>query len=99
MRMLRRFAVAVALMFVSAAAFAATQGGTMPVPVPLFPPNNWWNTDISNAPVDANSASFITFIVPTIGLRPDFGGNDGVSGDVFGFPFIIVDGSQPKLTV
>jgi hypothetical protein len=48
--------------------------------------------------VDSSSASFITFIGPTKGLHPDFGGDAG-GGDVYGFPFIIVDGAQPKKTV
>jgi hypothetical protein len=77
---------------------AATEGGAIPVPLPLFPANNWWNTDVSNAPLDANSANFIQFIGPTRGLHPDFGGDAG-GGDVYGFPFIIVDGSQAKKTV
>lgn len=70
----------------------------MPVPLPLFPPNNWWNTDISAAPVDDDSADYIQFIGPTTGLHPDFGGDAG-GGDVYGFPFIVVDGAQPKKTV
>src|SRR5258708_21950017 len=79
--------------------FAATEGGAIPVPLPLFPANNWWNTDVSNAPLDANSANFITFIGGAgRGLHPDFGGDAG-GGDVYGFPFIIVDGSQAKKTV
>jgi len=79
--------------------FAATEGGAIPVPLPLFPANNWWNTDVSNAPLDSNSANFITFIGGAArGLHPDFGGDAG-GGDVYGFPFIIVDGSQAKKTV
>ena len=70
----------------------------MPVPKPLFPANNWWNVDVSAAPLDPSSAAYITFIGPTRGLHPDFGGDAG-GGDVYGFPFIVVDGSQPKLTV
>lgn len=78
---------------------AATQGGAVPVPLPLFPPNNWWNIDISNAPVDPSSASYY----PRMGgedraLHPDFGGDAG-DGYVYGFPFIKVDGSQPKVMV
>ena len=98
--MLRRLSVAVFLSLVAMPLCAATQGGAMPVPLPLFPSNNWWNTDVSAAPLDANSANFITFIVPTTGLRPDFGGNDpDIPGNVFGFPFIVVDGAQAKKTV
>ena len=96
--MLRRLSLAVFLLILSMPASAATQGGTIPVPLPLFPANNWWNTDVSNAPLDANSANFIQFIGPTTGLHPDFGGDAG-GGDVYGFPFIVVDGTQAKKTV
>ena len=51
-----------------------TQGAPIPAPLPVFPANNWWNTDISQAPVDANSANFINFIGATRRLHPDFGG-------------------------
>lgn len=74
------------------------QGAPIPVPLPLFPQNNWWNLDITNAPVDPSSSTYINFIGPTKGMHPDFGGDAG-DGDVYGFPYIIVDGSQPKLTV
>jgi hypothetical protein len=86
-------------LIVAMQSFAATEGGAIPVPLPLFPANTWWNTDVSNAPLDVNSANFITFIGgATRGLHPDFGGDAG-GGDVYGFPFIIVDGSQAKKTV
>ena len=78
--------------------FAAQQGASLTGPQPLFPPNNWWNTDISAAPVDTSSASYITFIGSTRGLHPDFGGDAG-GGDVYGFPVITVDGKQAKKAV
>jgi hypothetical protein len=101
--MLRPFAlvallVLVVLTLIALPVFAATEGGSVPVPLPLFPANNWWNTDVSLAPVDSNSGNFIQFIGPTLGLHPDFGGDAG-GGDVYGFPFIIVDGTQAKKTV
>ena len=72
-----------------------------PGPLPLFPPTNWWNTEITSAPVDAGSAAFIGYI-NTGGvkhLHPDFGGTlaDGVS--IYGFPYAVVDGSQAQKTV
>lgn len=97
---LGRFSLVIGLAVASlTASAAAIQGGTMPVPLPLFPANNWWNTDISAAPLDSNSANYIQFIggIAT-GLHPDFGGDAG-GGDVYGFPFIVVDGAQPKKTV
>src|SRR5689334_10517511 len=39
---------------------AATPGGTLPGPLPLFPPTNWWNVDVSGAPLDPGSGAFIT---------------------------------------
>jgi len=79
-------------------ASAATIGGPLPSPPPLFPKSNWWNLDVSKAPVDPNSTAFLNFMGMNTPLHPDFGGNDGPV-DVFGFPYITVDSSQPKLTV
>jgi len=76
--------------------------GAAPAPLPLFPPDNWWNTDISAAPVDPNSASFIAFINNggTRHLHPDFGGEVSPgSVAIYGMPYAIVDGAQPKLAV
>ncbi|MFP5245333.1 MAG: hypothetical protein ACLGH0_01470, partial [Thermoanaerobaculia bacterium] len=95
---MRRLLGLVLLVVCPFAASAATQGGPIPVPLPLFPGNNWWNLDISNAPVAQNSQSFINFIGTNQQLHPDFGGDAG-DGEVYGMPFIIVAGSQPKLTV
>ncbi len=81
------------------AAAAAPQqlGGTLPPPLPLFPPDNWWNEDISAVPVDPSSASLIDFIGGTgTPLHPDFGGDDpSTSYSIYGFPYIVVPGSQP----
>ena len=100
--MIYRACVAAALLLCCMSASAATQGGPIPVPLPLFPPNNWWNIDISAAPVDANSASYINFIQQPYelprGLHPDFGGDAG-GGNVYGIPFILVDAAQAKLIV
>ncbi len=79
---------------------AAVQGGALPAPLPLFPPTNWWNLDISAAPPDANSGAFITYLGVTRGLHPDFGGEEFPGSEaIYGFPYIVVDGTQPKLAV
>ncbi len=79
---------------------ASTLGGTIPGPLPIFPPGNWWNLDIAAAPVDASSASYIGFIGPTRTLHPDFGGNVSAgSTQVYGFPYAVVDSSVALKTV
>src|ERR1700682_3561948 len=78
------------------------QGGALPGPLPLFPSSNWWNADISTAPLDASSASYIAFINNggTRRLHPDFGGEASPgSVDIYGMPYAIVDGAQAKQAV
>src|SRR5581483_8909120 len=101
--MLRRMLFAAALLIAAREALSASRGGTMPVPLPLFPANNWWNTDISAAPADPSSDALIAFInLPSQpssrALHPDFGGDAG-GGFIYGFPFIKVDNSQALKTV
>ena len=76
--------------------------GTMPQPLPLFPADNWWNVDVSQAPLDTNSANFINFIGTTRRLHPDWGGSAGDPGDptaIYGIPYIVVPGTQPLVPV
>jgi hypothetical protein len=75
---------------------SAVRGGELPQPLPLFPAANWWNADISAAPVDPGSASFISFVGASRGLHPDFGGDSGdPSAPIYGIPYVVVSGSQP----
>ena len=81
-------------------AAAASLGGPLPPPLPLFPPDNWWNLDITNAPVDSNSAAFIAFIGVTRRLHPDFGGEESPgSVAIYGMPYAVVDATQTKKAV
>jgi hypothetical protein len=74
--------------------------GDLPGPLPLFPANNWWNLDISSAPVDPNSDAFIHFIGPLRGLHPDFGGDVSTgSVEIYGLPYIVLGDNQPKKAV
>jgi hypothetical protein len=71
-----------------------------PPPLPVFPADNWWNQDISAAPVDPGSAGFINFIGGTRTLHPDFGGEVRPgSVAIYGFPYAVVDGTQAKKKV
>lgn len=76
------------------------QGAPPPAPLPLFPADNWWNVDISSAPVDPASAGFIAFIGGSRRLHPDFGGEESPgSTAIYGFPYVVVGGSQAKRAV
>jgi hypothetical protein len=59
----------------------------------LFPSDNWWNQDVSSAPVDPQSDAFINAIGRTRTMHPDFG------PPPYGIPYIAVGGSQPRLPV
>lgn len=74
-------------------------GGALPGPLPLFPADNWWNVDVSSAPVDPHSAAFISFIGPNIGLHPDFGGDADPFPETYGMIYIVVPGTQPLVPV
>jgi hypothetical protein len=78
----------------------AQRGGELPAPLPLFPPDNWWNADIREAPVDPGSAAYIAFIGEARGMHPDFGGDSGdPASPIYGIPYVVVDGSQPLVPV
>ncbi|MGB2901642.1 MAG: hypothetical protein WBB89_20470 [Candidatus Acidiferrum sp.] len=63
-----------------------------------FPASNLWNTDISSAPVDLNSASIINFIGSTVTLHPDFGA--GIyRRQTIGIPYQVVTGAQAKVAI
>jgi hypothetical protein len=63
-----------------------------------FPSDNLWNTDISNAPVDPNSANYINYIGANVTLHPDFGAGL-YAGQSMGIPYQIEAGTQAKVPV
>jgi hypothetical protein len=89
---------ALALLLLPAFVFAqpAQTGGPLPR---LFPADNWWNVDVSAAPVDPDSAAFLQFIGPGRTLHPDFGGDADVFPETFGMIYITVPGTQPLVPV
>jgi hypothetical protein len=98
----RKFGLAL-IVFITAAATVLGQaqlGGPLPAPLPLFPASNWWNLDISTAPVDPNSSNFISFIGSTRSAHPDFGGEASPgSVAIYGFPYVVVDATTSKQAV
>ena len=68
---------------------AAVPGTTCSV----FPSGNIWNTDVSNLPVHASSATWVAATTPASGkTHPDFG------GPPYGIPFNIATNGTPTAT-
>jgi hypothetical protein len=63
----------------------------------IFPPDNLWNRDVSNDPVDPNSDAIIAHIGAKLPLHPDFG--TVFRDQPFGLPYIVVPGNQAKVPV
>lgn len=59
----------------------------------VFPPDNWWNREVSGAPVDPRSDSFLNRIGRNRGLHPDFG------PPPYGIPYLTVSRNQPRVPV
>ena len=63
-----------------------------------FQSSSLWNTDISAAPVDPNSANYINFIGSAVTLHPDFGAGT-FHNQTLGIPYQVVAGTQAKVPV
>ena len=59
----------------------------------VFPATNWWNQDVSAAPLDPGSAQFVSWIGATRQLHPDFG------PPPYGIPYVVVAGDQARVPV
>ncbi len=96
------FAGAIVAGALTALIAAGVPGGALPPPLPLFPADNWWNLDISTAPTDSGSAGYIAFINngTVRRMHPDFGGDVSPgSVQIYGFPYLVVDGATAKQPV
>ncbi len=62
----------------------------------VFPPDNAWNTDVSGAPLSANSANYLANILSSGGqfVHPDFGG----AGE-YGIPYVTVGAGEPQVPI
>ncbi len=67
----------------------------------VFPATNWWNLDVTSAPVDPGSAAYIDFIsgrtpsnpTATRSMHPDFG------PPPYGMPYVVVGADQALVPV
>lgn len=63
----------------------------------VFPADNDWNRDVSNDPVDPNSANLIASMGLGTSLHPDFG--TVYNGAPNGIPYVVVSGSQTRVQI
>jgi hypothetical protein len=63
----------------------------------VFPADNPWNQDISNAPVDPNSSNLIASIGASTQLHADFG--TVWAGAPNGIPYVVVSGAQARVPI
>lgn len=63
-----------------------------------FGSSSLWNTNISTAPVDPNSANYINYIGTTVAFHPDFGSGT-IKNQTIGIPYQVVAGTQAKVAV
>ncbi|HEV8168380.1 MAG TPA: hypothetical protein VGP59_03505 [Pyrinomonadaceae bacterium] len=63
----------------------------------VFPSDNAWNEDISNAPVDPNSSNLIAGMGLSVSLHPDFG--TVWNGAPNGIPYVVVAGNQTPVPI
>jgi hypothetical protein len=80
-------------------AFSPSDSSAVKPPTPpvvggcqIFPASNWWNTDISQYPLDPLSSKYVAALPGN--LHPDFGSNPN-----YGIPFDIVPSTQKKVPV
>lgn len=64
----------------------------------VFPSNDIWNVPVDTLPVDSRSAAYITNIGSSATVHPDFGSQPW-EGAPIGIPFVVVPGTQPKVTI
>ena len=74
-----------------------------PVPVartscPVFPADNYWNTDVSSLPVDTRSSAWLSHMSTDRDLHPDFGPSYG-DGPNYGIPITVVRRHHHKVRV
>lgn len=67
-------------------------GPTVSSACPIFPADNPWNTDISQAPLDPRSGAWVASVGSTAAFHPGF-------GSVYGIPYAAADASTPRSPV
>ena len=92
--------ISLLLFGIALAAAAIAQGRPVPgaLSCPLTPADSFWHADVSGLPVHAQSATWISSIGSSAGLKADFGSGLWDGGPI-GIPYTTVAGSQAKVPV
>src|SRR6185436_12699468 len=92
--------ISLPLLVVALAAAAIAQGRPVPgaAACPMTPATSFWHADVSALPVHAQSASWISSIGTSAGLKADFGSGTWNGGPI-GIPYTTVPGTQPRVPV
>jgi hypothetical protein len=64
----------------------------------VLPADNVWHANVSDLPVDPNSATYIASIGASAPLHPDFGSGN-YKGEPIGIPYNVVPSTQPQVPV
>jgi hypothetical protein len=64
----------------------------------VFPPKNYWNTDVSHLPVDKRSTAWLAHMSTSRKLHPDFGSSYG-DGPNYGIPITTVTSDHATVPV
>ncbi|MGI8434098.1 MAG: hypothetical protein ACR2LE_05095 [Nocardioidaceae bacterium] len=65
----------------------------------MFPPNNYWNADVSTLPVLARSHQWLSHVSPRSNLHPDFGPSYGEQPVPYGIGVTVVNGGHQRVHV
>ena len=65
---------------------------------PMTPADSFWHADVSGLPVHPQSATWISSIGATAGLKADFGSGTWNGGPI-GIPYTTVPGTQTRVPV
>ena len=102
MQKIRRRRKRVAALTAGAALAPVCSGLASLLGFPLYPASYAWNQNITNAPVAASSATFISKIGGTVHIHPDWGNDSPTNGasPLYGIPYNVVHGnSTAKINV
>src|SRR5437762_4477635 len=91
------FALMIAAAASSAAGQQAAPANVTGTTCPAFPANSWWHADVSKLPVHPLSDQWMSHMLPTRDLHPDFGKSYGAQPAPYGIPITVVSSTHGKV--